>query len=157
MNGKPLPVNHGYPVRIVVPGVSRCRSVKWLDRITVQLESKNVYQRYDYKILAPQATDKEAAKKYWDVTPALQDMPVNSVIAIPETGETVKPSASGTIEVKGYALPYGDQGPVVKVEVSTDDGRTWKKAEMLVPKEEQTKWAWVLWKVTVPINKGQKR
>ena len=84
-------------------------------------------------------------------------MPVNSVIAIPETGETVKPSASGTIEVKGYALPYGDQGPVVKVEVSIDDGRTWKKAEMLVPKEEQTKWAWVLWKVTVPINKGQKR
>ena len=123
----------------------------------MQLESKNVYQRYDYKILPPQATDKEAAKKYLDVTPALQDMPVNLVIAIPETGETVKPSASGTIEVKGYALPYGDQGPMVKVEVSTDDGRKWKKAEMLVPKEGQPKWAWVLWKVTVPINKGQKR
>ena len=136
MNGKPLPVNHGYPVRIVVPGVSGCRSVKWLDCITVQLgESKKVYQLYDYKIRPPQATDKKAAKKYWDVTPALQDMPVNSVIAIPETGETVKLSASGTIEVKDYALPHGDRGPVVKVEVSTDDGRTWKKAEILVPKE----------------------
>ena len=156
MNGKPLPVNHGYPVRIVFPRVSGCRSVKWLDRITVQLESKNVYQRYNYKILPPQATDKEAAKKYWDVTPALQDMPVNSVIAIPETGETVKPSASGTIEVKGYAPSHGDQGPVVKVEVSTDDGWTWKKAEILVPKEGQTKGAWALWKVTVPIYKGQK-
>lgn len=65
MNGAPLPVKHGYPVRIIVPGVSGCRSVKWLDRITVQSEeSTSLYQRYDYKILPPEATDKEAAKKY---------------------------------------------------------------------------------------------
>ncbi len=43
MNGKPLPVNHGYPVRIIVPGVSGCRSVKWLDRITVQSEGVNKF------------------------------------------------------------------------------------------------------------------
>ena len=158
MNGKPLPVKHGYPVRMVVPGVSGCRSVKWLNRITVQSEeSENLYQRYDYKILPPQAIDKEAASKYWDVTPALQDMPVNSVIAIPENGDTVKLSASGTAEVKGYALPQGDQGPVIKVEISTDDGGTWKDAEILTPPEEQTKWAWALWKATVRLDRGQKR
>lgn len=106
MNNQPLPVNHGFPVRIIVPGVSGCRSVKWLDRITIQSEeSKNLYQRYDYKRLPPEATDKETAKKFWDTTPALQDMPVNSVIAGPRCGETIKLSPSGTVEVKGYALP----------------------------------------------------
>ena len=158
MNGEPLPVKHGYPVRIVVPGVSGCRSVKWLDRITVQSEeSKNSYHRFDYKILPPQATDKEAAKQYWHVTPALQDMPVNSVVAIPPTGDEIKLSAAGTIEVKGYALPKGDQGPVVKVEVSTNDGRTWERAYILSPKEERSKWAWTLWKATIRIDKGSKK
>lgn len=158
MNGKPLPVKHGYPVRIVVPGVSGCRSVKWLDRITVQSEeSKNLYHRFDYKILPPQATDKEAAKQFWHLTPALQDMPVNSVVAIPPTGDEIKLSAAGTIEVKGYALPKGDQGPGVKVEVSTNDGRTWERADILTPKEERSKWAWTLWKATIRIDKGSKK
>lgn len=111
MNGKPLSIKHGYPVRVVVPGVSGCRSVKWLDRITVQSEeSTNLYQRYDYKILPPEATDKEAAERFWDKTPALLDMPINSAIAVPQTGDTVKISSRGTIEVRGYALPQGAHG-----------------------------------------------
>jgi sulfite oxidase len=36
MNGSALPSDHGGPVQVVVPGVARARSVKWLDRITVQ-------------------------------------------------------------------------------------------------------------------------
>lgn len=58
MNGKPLPINHGYPVRILVPCVSGCRSVKWVDQITVQCEeSTNLYQRKNYKRLPPEAID----------------------------------------------------------------------------------------------------
>ena len=80
MNGEPLPIRHGFPVRVIVPGVSGCRSVKWLDQISVQLEeSTNLYQKYDYKRLPPEATDAKAAESYWDVTPALMDMPINSV------------------------------------------------------------------------------
>lgn len=158
MNGKPLTANHGYPVRILVPGVSGCRSVKWLDRITIQSEeSTNLYQRYDYKKLPPEATDMEAAKKYWDITPALQDMPVNSIVAIPRDGDAVKLSPAGTIEARGYALPRGSQGPVVKVEVSIDDGRTWTEAEIISFNQKRSKWAWALWKVNLRIEKGQKR
>ena len=128
-----------------------------MDRITVQAEeSTNLYQRYDYKILPPSAKDKESASKYWGKTPALQDMPVNSAIAVPQNGEKVKLTSSGTIEVKGYALPQGDQGPVVKVEVSADDGRTWKVASILPQNHGQSKWAWALWRATIQLQKGQK-
>ena len=77
MNGQELPVNNGFPVRAVVPGIAGARSVKWLDRITVSdRESSNHYQHYDYKILPPDAVDKESAQKYWDKVPAMQDMQV---------------------------------------------------------------------------------
>lgn len=158
MNGKPLPVNHGFPVRMIVPGVSGCRSVKWVDEITVQLEeSRNVYQRYDYKRLPPEATDKQSAEQYWDITPALQDMPINSVIAEPQNGETIRLPSSGTVEIKGYALPQGDQGPVVKVEYSIDEGRTWETAKISSGNCLKAKWCWALWKATVRLQKGKKR
>ena len=158
MNGKPLPVNHGFPVRIIVPGVSGCRSVKWLDRITVQLqESENLYQRYDYKRLPPEATDVEAAKKYWEQTPALQDMPVNSIIAKPHTGGVVARDSSGAFQVKGYALPHGDHGPVIKVEVSADDGKTWEKARIVAGGGKDCKWCWALWELEICLEKSQGR
>lgn len=155
MNNKVLPVNHGYPVRIIVPGVSGCRSVKWLDRITVQsIESENLYQRNGYKILPPEVTDMEMAKSFWDITPALQDMPVNSVIAVPQSDETVLLSITGTLKVKGYALPHGADGPVVHVEISTDDGHSWKDAEILEGNDTNSKWAWSLWRSTIQMRRG---
>lgn len=158
MNGKPLSVEHGYPCRIIVPGVSGCRSVKWLDSITVQSEeSSSLYQRLDYKILPAEATDAEAAKKYWDSTPALLDMPVNSAIAVPQTGDTVTMSNCGTIVVKGYALPKGAHGPVVGVDVSTDDGRNWTAANIVNTHTEQSKWSWALWEAAVNIEKGHNK
>lgn len=157
MNGKPLAIDHGAPVRVIVPGVAGARSVKWLDRITVQAEeSKNFYQRHDYKILPPEVTNKEAAEDYWDTVPALQDMPVNSVIGFPQSGDTVTLDADGKVEVKGYALPQGADGPVIKVELSVDDGKTWEEAELLEG-EGMGKWCWVLWQKAVVLEVGDRR
>ncbi|KAI9834552.1 MAG: hypothetical protein M1819_002928 [Sarea resinae] len=158
MNGKPLPVKHGYPVRIVAPGVAGARCVKWLDRITVQLaESKNFYQQHDYKILPPEAINKEVAKKYWHTVPPVQDMPVNSVIASPQSGDTVKLPPNNLINVSGYALPSGDKGPVVKVEVSTDGGKSWANAKIIDETGGRSKWSWVLWKASVKLERGSKK
>lgn len=161
MNGKPLPPNHGAPVRVVTPGIAGARSVKWLDRITVQMtESNNHYQRHDYKILPPEATTAEEAENWWDRVGALQDMPVNSVIAIPASNSQVRLDEDNTIEVKGYALPSGADGPITKVEISTDDGITWQNAELLKSKEREDmdlKWAWCLWRAKVQITKGRSR
>ena len=158
MNGEALTPKHGYPVRIIVPGVTGARSVKWLNRITVQLqESENVYQRRDYKRLPPEATDPEAAEKFWDTTPALQDMPVNSIIGRPTTGDSIELSATGTILVRGYALPCGGHGPVVRVEVSANDGRDWQDARIIDGGKDASKWSWSLWETEVKMERGQHR
>ncbi|KAI4913650.1 hypothetical protein J4E90_005369 [Alternaria incomplexa] len=162
MNDKPLPLNHGAPVRVVTPGIAGARSVKWLDSISVQLtESQSHYQQHDYKVLPPEIDSKEKAEGYWGKVDALQDMPVNSVIGIPKSGSTVQRDADGTIEVKGYALPSGADGPIVKVEVSTDGGATWTEAELIKAYEGEDaqdvelKWAWALWKARVKVEKGK--
>ena len=152
MNGSKLTPKHGFPVRVVVPGVIGARSVKWLDSITVSTkESSNFYQHHDYKILPPDATDAESAAKYWDKVPPMMDNCINSVVADPEDNETVKRRPDGTIRVRGYAIPEGDQGPVVKVEVSTDAGKTWHEAQL----GPATRYSWALWEAQVPIAIGK--
>ncbi|KAL2010741.1 hypothetical protein VTN00DRAFT_6548 [Thermoascus crustaceus] len=157
MNDKPLPHAHGHPVRVVIPGVTGARWVKWLDRITVQEnESPNYYQRRDYKILPPDATDSQSAQKYWDKVPPIMEMPINSVVAVPDDNETITLPPSGKVEVNGYAVPQGDQGPVTRVEVSGDGGKTWVDAQ-LEGSAKDKKWCWVLWRADVPVEKGSGR
>lgn len=161
MNDEPLSPNHGAPVRIVTPGIAGARSVKWLDRITIQLcESKSYYQQHDYKILPPEADSKEKAEEWWGRVKALQDMPVNSVIGVPKSGSTVQRDEDGTIEVKGYALPSGANGPIVRVEVSVDGCGSWIDADLVKAYEREEaedvelKWAWTLWRAKIKVDKG---
>ncbi|KAF4534062.1 sulfite oxidase [Lasiodiplodia theobromae] len=165
MNDAPLTPKHGYPVRVITPGIAGARSVKWLDRITVQRsESPNYYQQRDYKILPPNIDSPEKADRddAWDHVPAIQDMPVNSVIGVPTANTKVERDAAGAIDVKGYALPAGSSGPVTKVEVSGDGGRTWQDAELLGDEHHEEngtslKWAWRLWRTTIKMEEGKGR
>jgi sulfite oxidase len=161
MNDKPLPANHGAPVRVVTPGIAGARSVKWLDSITVQMqESHSYYQQHDYKILPPQADTKEHAEEWWGKCNSIQDMPVNSVVGVPASESTVQIGEDGMVEVKGYALPSGADGPIVKVDVSTNGGETWAPAEIVKYEQEEgveLKWAWCLWTAKVKLEKGKER
>jgi sulfite oxidase len=156
MNDTPLTPNHGHPIRVVIPGVAGARWVKWLDRITIQDEHcQNHYQQYDYKVLPPEVDDLEKAKGYWMKVPPLLDMPINSVIAAPDDSETVM-AQNGRVDLKGYAVPQGRDGPVTRVEVSGDGGKTWVDAQLDAPegKNVNDKWCWKLWKASVPMEKG---
>jgi sulfite oxidase len=167
MNGETLTPKHGAPVRALMPGIAGARSVKWLNCITLQLnDSLNFYQQHDYKILPPEATTAEEAKKYWHTVAPMMDMPVNSIVGIPKSESTVNVDENHKVEVRGYAVPEGVHGPVVKVEVSADNGETWVSAnldygghgDISTPEgRRKIKWAWCLWHAQVKIEKGENK
>lgn len=151
MNGAPLPADHGYPVRVVVPGVAGCRSVKWLGKIVASdQESASFWQRKDYKAFSPSV---DWHNVDWESAPAIQNMPVTSHICEPLSGAAID---DDEVTVKGYAWSGGGQG-IIRVDVSADGGATWHTAELnKVPQKRGRGWAWALWEATVPLPKGAK-
>jgi len=166
MNGRPLSAERGAPVRAIAPGVAGARSVKWLNRVTVQLtDCSNYYQTHDYKILPPEADSIVEAKKWWGLVKPMMDLPVNSIVGLPKSGTTVVLDEKGMVEVKGYAVPAGGKGPVKSVEVSGDGGKSWVQAELDfgghdVSTEEgrrKVRWTWCLWRARVKLARGEGR
>lgn len=154
MNGQPLSPDHGYPLRVVVPGVVGARNVKWVSRIVVSdIESPSHWQQNDYKGFSP-STD-------WDTvdfkkSPAIQNMPVTSAICQPENKSKVKIDADGCIEVKGYAWSGGGNA-IVRVDLTLDNGKSWHVADLVQPKEVNKngrQWSWTLWKAKLPAPKN---
>lgn len=153
MNGEPIPRDHGYPVRVIVPGVVGARNVKWLGRIVVSKnESDAHWQQNDYKGFAPNVD--------WDTvdfkkSPAIQELPVISAICEPSEGESVKVK-NGKVKVKGYAWSGGGR-KIVRVDVSSDGGKNWQAADVLESDEARHPWAWgwTIWSAEVPIPRGE--
>lgn len=137
MNGNPLTPEHGFPLRVVAPGVIGARSVKWLRSVRVQADpSDHYFQRSAYRMFPPHATATDAD---WDGAPMLAEMPVSSVIASPADGARV---ARSPLDIEGYAVS-GTGWPVTQVEISIDDGRTWLGADLLDDADPNTwrRWA----------------
>ncbi|XP_067385971.1 sulfite oxidase, mitochondrial isoform X2 [Emydura macquarii macquarii] len=149
MNGEELPRDHGYPLRVVVPGVVGARNVKWLGRVSVSREeSPSHWQQNDYKGFSPSV---DWATVDYTTAPAIQELPIQSAITDPPPGATVPPTE---ITVKGYAWSGGGRG-VVRVDVSLDGGRTWHVAEMAGEEQPLGRaWAWRLWQLTAPVPPG---
>ncbi|XP_069826602.1 sulfite oxidase, mitochondrial [Dendropsophus ebraccatus] len=144
MNGEELPKDHGFPLRVIVPGVVGARNVKWLGRIVVSKEeSPSHWQQNDYKGFNP-CVD-------WDTVdfssaPAIQDLPVQSAITEPRPGEKISVDYDGKVTIKGYAWSGGGR-EIVRVDVSLDGGKTWKVAELTGEEKKGPRWAWKLWKL----------
>ena len=132
MNGEKLSAAHGFPLRAIVPGWYAMASIKWLRRIIVTSKPfAGYYQSIDYS--------------YWERTSGelptlrpLAEQQLKAEIARPENGAAVP--ANATVKVHGAA--WGGAAEIAKVEISTDDGRTWSAAQLL---GEPVKDAWRLW------------
>jgi sulfite oxidase len=142
MNGKPLPLDHGFPFRTLVPGMIGARSVKWLGKLIVSdRPSTNHYVATAYKVVT-EGTDEE-----WKSTPPIYNFVCNSVMCLPAPGSKV---ASPTVETSGYALADGLRGrTVAKVELSSDGGKTWQEATLNSPAKPL---CWRLWSASVKVN-----
>jgi DMSO/TMAO reductase YedYZ molybdopterin-dependent catalytic subunit len=133
MNGEPLPQRHGYPLRMIVPGLYGEKNPKWLTRIELLNEADGrLHRRHGCGFYKEQGWGREG-----DV------VPTHSRIDAPQVaGDHFQaPFKVGQpAELRGMALG-GDRG-ISKVEVSDDDGETWNDARITQP---GTKISWSLW------------
>jgi sulfite oxidase len=143
MNGAPLTPEHGFPLRVVVPGYIGARSVKWLTGIRVQESpSDNYFQQHDYKML-PAGSDPDAMDGSGVM---LGELPVNSAICTPPDGAELD---RGPVLIQGYAIVGGGR-TVGRVDISADGGKSWRKAEL----DARGPWAWALWKAEFDLPPG---
>ncbi|KAL9598581.1 MAG: hypothetical protein Q9219_004412 [cf. Caloplaca sp. 3 TL-2023] len=158
MNGKPLALDHGYPLRLVVPGNVAARSVKWISRVRLaDEESPSQWQRRDYKCFGPNVSGKNPD---WDSAPAIQETPVQSAITSlrdisPHSDQDSKllqvyGLEEDSIAVEGYSFAGGGR-KIIRVDVSADNGRSWHQAELLPNEAKGSKaWAWTRWRWVLP-------
>ncbi len=130
MNGRPLPLLHGGPLRLVVPRWYGMASTKWLTHVHARaIESDNHFMARGYR--------------YADGT-AVDLMRVKSLITAPRDGERV---SVGTTRVTGVA--WTGTGTVERVEISSDGGRAWQPVRFT---SEPRPGTWRLWQTDAPIQ-----
>lgn len=151
MNGERLPGAHGGPVRLVVPGYYGTMNVKWLSRLRFDVaESNNVNQIPRYRIPNdPIEPGTSFEYTHENSSPSWRQR-IKSVIFAPSNEAGVP---SGRIEVTGVAW-NGSPGGVAAVEVSTDDGATWRRAELSAPHGE---YGWHYFRAQVELDAGEHR
>lgn len=132
LDGKPLPFNHGFPVRLVVPGWYGIAWVKWLTRIEVM--DRRFMGRFmgrDYVTIRGEERDGEVVYKETSVT----RMNLKSMTA------KVLRKSDGRVLIQGAA--WSDGTPLRSVEIRIDDG-PWVPAQIL-PQKEKNPFAWSFW------------
>ena len=170
MNDQALPPQHGFPVRVIVPGHVGVRNVKWLQKIQLSSEeSHGPWQRgMSYKGFSPATRSLEGIDV--EKIPSLQEQPVQSAITFPGPNKcTLKrdPDNASSMKVevvphsfeagsiqtlRGYAYSGGGRG-IVRVDVSIDGGKHWQTATLTEGNQQPVNraWAWTFWECDVDI------
>ena len=127
MNGEPLPTAHGFPVRLLIPGLFGMKNPKWITKIDIV--------DYDFQ-------------GYWEASGWSDEAVVKTMSKFVPLNRTYPFEEIG---IGGVAYA-GDRG-IKEVEYSTDGGKTWQKAEVKPPLGQFT---WVLWAaIWKPTGPGQ--
>ena len=134
MNGRPLPPQHGFPLRLVVPGWYGMTSVKWLESITVLDRPFEGYQQArGYRM---RQTPDEQGEALSRMVPRSLMVPPG----IPDFATRERRLQAGPSTVRGRA--WSGYGPIERVEVSADGGRSWSDARL---DPQASRWSWCSW------------
>jgi DMSO/TMAO reductase YedYZ molybdopterin-dependent catalytic subunit len=136
INGQPLPPQHGYPLRLLVPGWYGMTSVKWLEAITAVSQPFEGFQVLSYRMR--QRADDEG-RRVTRINPRSLMIPPG-IAEFPSGGRLVDP---GSHVLRGRA--WSGWAPIERVEVSSDGGTTWEAATLGDP---VSAFAWVPWTFT---------
>jgi DMSO/TMAO reductase YedYZ molybdopterin-dependent catalytic subunit len=144
MNGEPLAPQHGFPLRLLVPGWYGMTSVKWLGRITlVDRPFDGYYHSSSYRVQTSEDDPGEAVTR----------MLPRSLMAPPGTPEFMSRRRiveEGPCELEGRA--WSGRGVIELVEVSYDGGESWHPAE--IEADVDSPWAWRRWYFTWHASPG---
>ncbi len=134
MNGEALPPQHGFPLRLVVPGWYGMTSVKWLERITVLDQPFEGYQQaHGYRL---RQTEDEQGEPVSRILPRSLMVPPG----IPDFATRERLLELGPCAVQGRA--WSGFGPIERVEVSADGGGSWSDARL---GSQASAWSWSSW------------
>jgi sulfane dehydrogenase subunit SoxC len=124
LNGHPLPPQHGFPVRLLVPGWYGMTSVKWLRSITAVAEPFEGFQMWAYRLR--QREEDEG-------TPVTRMMPRALMLppGFPDFFTRSRTVDAGTVDLEGRA--WSGWGIVTRVEISVDGGASWGDARLAEP------------------------
>jgi len=146
MNGKDIPVMHGFPLRLVVGGWPASVSGKWLSRISIRNKVHDGEKMSGHSYRVP-AYPIEAGGKIADADlKIIESMPVKSVITYPKSGAMLEEGR--TLDLRGHA--WAGDLEVKSMEISIDFGATWQKCELRKPKNRL---AWQRWSTKVSFPK----
>lgn len=153
MNGETLPRDHGFPVRLIVPGYVGVRNIKWVKRITLSAsESPLTWHKRDYRLFSP--NDSLTNVNFEEREP-VYDMPVQSVICSP-LDSTSFDSKNENVNFKGFAYSGGGRG-IVRVELTTDHGESWIETQIEKrPQRLGRRWSWAFWNANIPASDIEK-
>ncbi len=141
MNGSPLPPQHGYPLRLVVPGWYGMAHVKWLREVTVVDEPYTGFQQQVAYRLRQDADD--VGEPVTRIAPRALLVPPG----FPDFMSRTRVVRAGRITLEGRA--WSGHAPVSAVVISTDDGASWTPAELeAAPADGSARWAWRRWRAT---------
>ena len=144
MNGAPLPPQHGFPLRLVVPGWYGMTNVKWLTAITLLEEPFEGYQQsVGYRLYDVDGNPGE---------PIQRMLPRSLMVppGVPAFETRERHLEPGPVTLTGRA--WSGHGPVSSVEVSTDGGASFAPAQLDEPLGEA---AWRGWRFDWDASEGE--
>jgi sulfane dehydrogenase subunit SoxC len=135
MNGMPLPPQHGFPLRLVVPGWYGMTNVKWLTRITLQDKPfEGYYNAVSYRMVD---ADGVLGERVTRMAPRSLTIPPG----VPDFMSRERHLEPGPVELQGRA--WSGWGEIERIEVSTDDGQSFADAQL---DEPVSRAAWRGWR-----------